>query len=377
MSRHRRMRLPVVVACATVAALLTAWPASAEGSRGSRASTTTTIADGFDGPLGLAVDKRGTAHVVESFTGALTRVSRRGKKTTVFTATDGGLPGGVAVLPNGRALFTKTTSEDPSDPEAALTDTTLEVLTGRDRSRTIASLLEYEKQRNPDSRQTYGLTGLSDACRKKLPEEDPGSRPYPGIVESNPYAVTTHRGAAVVADAAGNSILRVKPNGRISTIAVLPPVRQRITAALARELKLPKCVVGRTYRSEPVPTDVEVGPDGHLYVSSLPGAPEGLANGSVFKVNPWNGKVRRIASGFRGAVDLAVDHRGTIYVADLFGDAIKAIRHGRVRTVFEVTSPGAVEMGPHGRLYATTNVSGDDGQGSGTLVSINVGRAHR
>ncbi len=37
-------------------------------------------------------------------------------------------------------------------------------------------------------------------------------------------------GGYAVADAAGNSVLRVGKNGRVSTVAVLPPVEQLITA---------------------------------------------------------------------------------------------------------------------------------------------------
>ena len=57
-------------------------------------------------------------------------------------------------------------------------------------------------------------------------------------------------------------------------------------------VEAPACVVGEEYAFEPVPTDVEFGPDGWLYVSSLPGGPEDAslgARGAVFRVNPWTG----------------------------------------------------------------------------------------
>ena len=61
-----------------------------------------------------------------------------------------------------------------------------------------------------------------------------------------------------VADAAGNTILSVKPNGKVKTLAVLPPVPVVITPEAAAANKLPACTVGRTFNFEPVPTDVEV-----------------------------------------------------------------------------------------------------------------------
>jgi len=51
------------------------------------------------------------------------------------------------------------------------------------------------------------------------------------------------------------------------TVAVLPGVPQRITPSAAIQNGLPLCTAGRIYTSEPVPTDVEVGPDGFWYVS--------------------------------------------------------------------------------------------------------------
>lgn len=136
---------------------------------------------------------------------------------------------------------------------------------------------------------------------------------------------------------------------------------QRITPAAASQLGLPLCTVGRVYTSEPVPTDVEVGPDGFWYVSSLPGIPELPGTGSVFRVNPDTGAVNLVARGFSGAVDLAVADDGTIYVAEINGNRISSIRDGVVAPVVDVFSPGAVEIGSDGTIYATVGVFGPSG----------------
>jgi len=138
---------------------------------------------------------------------------------------------------------------------------------------------------------------------------------------------------------------------------------------------VPGCALDKTYNFEPVPTDVEVGPDGMLYVSSLPGGPEDAsfgARGAVFRVNPWNGNVKEIASGFLGAVDLAVDDECTIYVAELFGNAITKVgRHGNQK-VADVDGPGAVEYA-NGRLYVTAgNGFPNFGQPLARVVTIRV-----
>ena len=73
-----------------------------------------------------------------------------------------------------------------------------------------------------------------------------------------------------------------------------------------------------------MPTDVELGPDGWLYVSSLPGGPEDGslgAQGRVYKVNPETGEVGcRQGIGQRGQPAVAGD--GDVYVAELFAGAI-------------------------------------------------------
>ena len=49
-----------------------------------------------------------------------------------------------------------------------------------------------------------------------------------------------------------------------------------------------------------MPTDIEVGPDGKLYVTSLPGGPEDGtlgANGRVLQVKPASGKVKTLVGG--------------------------------------------------------------------------------
>jgi hypothetical protein len=100
-----------------------------------------------------------------------------------------------------------------------------------------------------------------------------------------------------------------KRNATPRTVATLPPLGTTITADAAASQGLDPCVVGHTYYFEFVPTDVEKGPNGSLYVTALPGGPEDAslgARGAVFKVNLRSGKVRRVAGGFVGAVNLAV-----------------------------------------------------------------------
>ena len=155
----------------------------------------------------------------------------------------------------------------------------------------------------------------------------------------------------------------------------MPPTPVTITADAAAANHLPDCTVGLVYEFEPVPTDVELGPDGWLYVSSLPGGPEDPslgANGRVYKVNPKSGKVKLVAGGFISTVDVAVANNGDVYVAELFTGRIMKIKAGsdKAKPFLQLTQPAAIEW-TKGYLYATDNaLMGSKKQPKGKVIRI-------
>jgi hypothetical protein len=369
MPKHVTRGRLAIIAMLLIGLLGSAAPAGA--SQGGTKVKVREIATGFVGPLGLAVHG-GTIYVAEAFAGRLTTFKERkpDQRTTAYQLQGEGFLPGVAVGGSKhRVVFT-----------ASQEDGTLNKL-GRNGSATmLASLKSYEAANNPDAGQTYGFLELSDECRGQLPEFL--QQPYGGIVDSNPYGVAIDKkGNYLVADAAGNTIVKVSHRGKeVSTVAVLPPVEQVITQdvidAMAANpefpIELPPCALGATYTGEFVPTDIEIGPDGHYYVTSLPGMPEAPGAGSVWKIHRSKGTAQMIASGFSGAVDLAVARDGTIYVAELFaGQISKVSRRGKVSTWVTLDSPGAVEITRGGTLYATTGVFAETG---GSVVKLTVKR---
>ena len=157
-------------------------------------------------------------------------------------------------------------------------------------------------------------------------------------------------------------------------MAVLPAQPLVITEAISAAAGMEGKCVGVTYNFESVPTDVEVGRDGWLYVTTLAGGPESPAFGarsSVYRVNPRNGQVKLVATGLAGATNLAL-HNGKIYVAEFFAGRISVIKNGQPKPY--LTLPGVVSMesgsGRHPSLYAGT--FGSD-TGPGTIVKINKG----
>jgi len=338
--------------------------ASAGGGHAPRVSAP--LADGLAGPLQIDVGRDGKVLVGQSFSGTVSTVDRKGHVTDVFN--DPGVDGVEYGRAWGSVIYTHTEAPDPEapPPPGFVPKAELRVHTASGETKVISDLLEHETNVNPDGGQKYGMFGLSDDCAAQIPPEAQ-ILPYSGIVESHPYAVTDVNGGWVVADAAGNAITFVSWKGDAKTIAVLPPQAPVVVSAEAAAAnKLPPCTVGAKFVAEPVPTDVEVGPGG-LYVSTLPGGPEDPslgARGGVYKVNPWTGKVRKIAGGFAGATNLAVSPWGTIYVSELFGNQISKVVGDHGVPVVSVPSPAALEWF-NGKLYA-----GIDVFASGKIVKI-------
>lgn len=339
-----------------------------------------TVLEGLSSPLGLAVGRDGSVHVAEAPFDAPNQITSVDRRGTVRHLPVEGSTSGVAVGRDGSLVYTLSAfPEVVTDP----VETFVKITDRRGRTRVLASPSAYEAANNPDTN-TYGVVGIADECLAGVEPQLVRDvvAPHPGLIESNPYAVAVDGRSTLVADAAMNAVLRVRPDGRVSTVAVLPPVAQTLPDAATLEAMLegqlagdpeaepvdvviPECLGGATFMSEPVPTDVEVGRDGNYYVSTLPGSPELPGYATVFKIDRRGGEVTQVATGFTGAVDLAVDRRGTIYVAELFANQISTIsRGGQVNVFATVDSPGAVEVGRDGDVYAAVGAAAAPGGGS-------------
>jgi hypothetical protein len=152
---------------------------------------------------------------------------------------------------------------------------------------------------------------------------------------------------------------------------VLPSTPLKITKAFQKSSGLPACTVGVTYQTEGVPTDVEAGPKGMLYVSSLPGGPEGPgvpARGRVYTVSP-SGAVNMIGDGFADATNLAVSRSGTVYVAEFGAGRIAMLKNGGPKSVFKMDAVVAVEWA-NGHLYASSAPAITGAQAPGEIVKL-------
>lgn len=166
------------------------------------------------------------------------------------------------------------------------------------------------------------------------------ANPDSGPVDSNPYGVLKSDDGAVVTDAGGNSLVLVSPGGELTTLAVFP---SRST--------------GRD--TDSVPTTVEEGPDGALYVGELTGFPFPVGGANVYRVVPPMAP-QVFLSGFTGIIDIAWGRDGSLYVLQFAtgpelsgpGELIRVAPDGTRTTVWGgLIAPTSVALGRNDDVY--------------------------
>ncbi|CCH80467.1 conserved exported hypothetical protein [Nostocoides japonicum T1-X7] len=359
-----------VVWVASAATALIAVPGAASATTAARTPTPIVRSHTVAAPFNLDVHAS-TVYVADGGLNLVGTLTKGGSIAPVAKNQPGA--SGVALSGDSRYLAFTTTVTD----EATFENTRSGVwLWGPRGSRTFVNTLAYEKRHNPDKVNHYGIDHPS-ACVRKAFQAAGFPVSYKGLVDSHAYSVAAVGNGWVVADAGSNTLWSVSRSGAIRTLSVLPPQPTVVTAGMASALGLPSCVAGVRYAFEAVPTDVEVGRDGYLYVTTLPGGPESPvlgARGAVYKVDPRTGKSSVVATGFLGATNLAIGNQGQIYVAELFAGKISVVRHGRTSTFVSLPGVVAVESGRSGAVWAGT--LGDETSGApGTIVEITRGGA--
>ena len=362
---HRK-HLVAALAAVALAATALGGPAGAEDPA-AKPNPNTVVKDLLS-PLSLAVADDGTVFYSQNFAGIL-NAKRPGKNPqVVYAAPVPGTEVGAVSVEDGSLRFATTfLPEEGGEGEPA---TALMGFGKKGKAKKLADLWKFEENRNPDGEVIYGLRGLPDDC-----EVPPDFQPYPGIVESHPYATAQEGGRTYIADAAMNAILKYGANGGLSTVAVLPAQGLEVTAEVAEGFGLPECAVGLTYYFEPVPTDVEVGPDGKLYVTTLPGGPEDPSLGaraSVYRVDPKTGKTKKVAAGLLTATGLAVGATGKMFVAELFRGRIAQVKPGgEPKRFLQAALPADVEIRSNGDIYATIQaLPPEEGPPAGQVIRI-------
>lgn len=130
--------------------------------------------------------------------------------------------------------------------------------------------------------------------------------------QSNPFALLAFPKKLLVANAAGNDLLRVTLNGEISKAAVFPQ----------RDVKDPS-TPGLLIPMDAVPSSVAVGPDGAYYVSELTGSPFPIGAARIYRFLPGK-KPQIYATGFTNVIDMAFEREGSLLVLEIARKSLRS-----------------------------------------------------
>jgi len=189
------------------------------------------------------------------------------------------------------------------------------------------------------------------------------------IIDSDPYGLSTGPYGTVVADAAGNDILLIKPDGSIQVLAVLAD----------RDLPQFNDYI------EPVPTAVVKGPDGAFYWGELTGFPYYKGQAKVWRLVPGQAP-SIVAEGFTNIADITFDDRGRLIVLEMAkeglfagapghnGDTVTGrlvrVEHNGTQTELAsagLENPGGVayvgSLAGYSLFYVTNRTAGVGGEG--------------
>jgi hypothetical protein len=146
--------------------------------------------------------------------------------------------------------------------------------------------------------------------------------PHPVAVDSNPFDVEdAGDGEALVADAGGNTLLKINKHGKVKLVAVLP--NELVSSANA------EAILGEDFPplmdAQPVATSVAIGPDGAYYMGELKGFPAPLGESRVWRIEPnaRNAKCGQsplcsiVLDGLTSIVDLVFGPDGRLYAAQI------------------------------------------------------------
>lgn len=141
--------------------------------------------------------------------------------------------------------------------------------------------------------------------------------PHDAMYDTNPNAVSADGNGWLLADAGGNDVMRLDHQGNLSLIAVFPDVMVDAPPWL-----LPELPPGVTQLPmEFVPTSIERGPDGAIYVSQLTGFPFPAGGSSIWRIGA-DGVPMQWATGLTNVTDLTFGPDGSLYAVQIADDGL-------------------------------------------------------
>ena len=329
----------------------------------------TTLATGFNSPMGVLVAPDGDVWVVDSGTGGNQQIETTNPETgEKQTASVGNTARVVRVSPDGTLTEVATLPSVLMGQEATggarlalLGDTVYATsgvwaeFTGPEAMPLMASVVEIQD----------GVREVANIWTFENAENPDGF-----VREAHPYGLAVGPDEMLyVADAGANNLVKVDAEtGEVTLVATFEGIPGPI----------PNPTRGGAKESDPVPTGVAFGEDGTIYVSMLPGFPFTPGSAKVVAVDP-EGSVSDYATGLTMVTDLRLGPDGALYAVQLgeFTEqgptpntgAVVRIQDGQSEAVLEELSfPTSIDFAEDGSAYLTLN--GVGAPGSGELVTV-------
>jgi DNA-binding beta-propeller fold protein YncE len=180
------------------------------------------------------------------------------------------------------------------------------------------------------------------------------NNPAGGPLDSNPWHVAVVPGGTLLADAGGNSLLRIGNDGAISTVATFA---SRVVGSVTVEA---------------VPTGIAVAADGIVYMGQLTGAPFVPGAAQIYRIAPGEAPTV-FATGFTMITDLIFGPDGSLYALEYDSDGLRnpgttgalwKVGTDGSRTLIygQLTQPTGIAIGADDAFYVS-NFGGSSGQG--------------
>lgn len=365
MSRKPKLfRLPLAAAALLGILALVLVPAAAAGT----GPSVTVIASGLDNPRGLAFGPDGALYVTEAGRGD-PGCAEEDRFDGPFGPACSGATGAVTRILNGQQERIVTGLSSFASPEGRQAFGPHDIaFQGQDGAYVVVGACPPSPASDSCGRLLHlpasgGWREVANITAWEL-ENNPDDA-HEG--ESNAYAVLPLIGEPIVVDAAGNTLLRVAPDGDISLLALFPP---RLVDADGEEMLM-----------DAVPTTVVVGPDGAFYVPELTGAPFPAGGARIYRVERGedpHAEREVYAEGFTNVIDMAFGDDGSLYVLEFAangiltgsdGALIRVGPDGSRETILDegLVAPSGVAVGDDGAIYVTNYGEDPD---KGEVVSI-------
>jgi sugar lactone lactonase YvrE len=325
------------------------------------------VAEGLNGPMGIAVADDGAIWVIDSGVG--------GEETMPFVNPQTGESMDAMFGETARVVQIATDGTQTDVAHLPSVNTGMDVIGGARLTMigdtlyaTVGQWMGDPASERPPLMGAIveiadgGVTEVADTWAWEASENPDGH-----IYDSHPYGLAASAdGSLIVTDAAGNSLLRVDPaTGAIETLAVFEGIPG---------MPFPNEARGGAMESDPVPTGVTLGDEGNIFVSLLPGFPFAPGSARVLKVAP-DGTVSDYATGLTTLTDVRMGPDGNLYAVQfaVFGEQGPAPDSGAIIRIVEgaestplvegLSFPTSLAFDASGNAYVTINGVGAPGSG--------------